>query len=97
MFRSIQPLQFLLTLLAGWLNRRQLDAIEYLRETVLKREHDHPAVLLASTILTNAAEGKDFMMHARIAVMKALHPPIKAGRRASRPRPPAQTTRGDGN
>jgi hypothetical protein len=32
MFRSIQPLQFLLTLLAGWINRRQLDAIEYLRE-----------------------------------------------------------------
>jgi hypothetical protein len=28
MFRSIQPLQFLLTLLAGWINRRQLDAIE---------------------------------------------------------------------
>jgi hypothetical protein len=23
--------------------------------------------------VTNAAEGKDFMMHARIAVLKALH------------------------
>jgi putative transposase len=32
MLRSIQPLQFLLTLLAGWINRRQLDVIEYLRE-----------------------------------------------------------------
>ena len=32
MFRSIQPHQFLLTLLAGWINRRQLDVIEYLRE-----------------------------------------------------------------
>jgi hypothetical protein len=32
MLRSIQPLQFLLTLLAGWINRRQLDAIDYLQE-----------------------------------------------------------------
>lgn len=32
MFRSVQPLQFLLTLLAGWINRQQLDVIEYLRE-----------------------------------------------------------------
>lgn len=32
MFRSIQPLQFLLILLAGWIHRRQLDAIEYLQE-----------------------------------------------------------------
>ena len=32
MLRSIQPLQFLLTLLAGWINRRQLEAIEYLKE-----------------------------------------------------------------
>ena len=31
MFRSIQPLQFLLMLLAGWINRRQLEAIEYLK------------------------------------------------------------------
>jgi hypothetical protein len=30
MFRSIQPLQFLLTLPAGWINRRQLEVIEYL-------------------------------------------------------------------
>ena len=29
---SIQPLQFLLTLLAGWINRRQLEAIDYLKE-----------------------------------------------------------------
>lgn len=32
MFRSIQPQQFLLTVLAGWINRRQLEAIEYLKE-----------------------------------------------------------------
>ena len=32
MLRHIQPLQFLLTLLAGWINRRQLDTIEYLQE-----------------------------------------------------------------
>lgn len=32
MFRSIQPLQFLLMLLAGWINRRQIEAIEYLKE-----------------------------------------------------------------
>ncbi|MBL8270112.1 hypothetical protein [Steroidobacter sp.] len=31
MFRSIQPFQFLLALLAGWINRRQLDAIESLK------------------------------------------------------------------
>jgi hypothetical protein len=29
---SVQPLQFLLTLFAGWISRRQLEAIEYLRE-----------------------------------------------------------------
>ena len=32
MLRSIQPLHFLLTLLAGWINRRQLEAIDYLIE-----------------------------------------------------------------
>ena len=32
LLRSIQPLQFLLTLPAGWINRRQLEAIEYLKE-----------------------------------------------------------------
>jgi hypothetical protein len=31
MLRSIQPLQFL-ALLAGWINRRQLEAIDYLKE-----------------------------------------------------------------
>jgi len=28
MLRTIQPLHFLLTLLAGWINRRQLEAID---------------------------------------------------------------------
>ena len=32
MLRSIQPLRFLLTLLAGWINRRQLETIDYLKE-----------------------------------------------------------------
>ena len=32
MLLSIQPLQFLLMLLAGWINRRQLEAIEYVKE-----------------------------------------------------------------
>lgn len=32
MFRSIQPLQFLLTLLASWIDRRQIETIEYLKE-----------------------------------------------------------------
>jgi putative transposase len=31
MLRSIQPLLFLLALLAGWINCRQLEAIEYLK------------------------------------------------------------------
>jgi hypothetical protein len=43
------------------------DAIQHLGETVPKRERDHPAVLLAATVLTNAAEGRDFMTHAHIA------------------------------
>jgi hypothetical protein len=50
-----------------------LRAIKRLSETVPKRECDHPAVLLAATVVTNPAEGRDFMMHARIAVLKALH------------------------
>ena len=29
---SVQPLQFLLLLFAGWVNRKQLDVIEYLKE-----------------------------------------------------------------
>jgi hypothetical protein len=32
MLSSIQPLQLLLALLAGWINRRQLNAIDYLKE-----------------------------------------------------------------
>ena len=31
------------------------------------RERNHPSVVLAATILTNAAKGRDFVMHARIA------------------------------
>ena len=46
------------------------DAINYLSEAVPKRDHKHPT---AATILTNAAESRDFMMHARIAVLRATY------------------------
>lgn len=49
------------------------DAIQYLSKTTPKAEHDHPAVLTAATILTQAAEGRDFMMHAHIATLRAMH------------------------
>ena len=49
------------------------DAIHHLAKTVPKRERNHPAVLLAATIVSNAAEGRDFVFHARVAVMKALN------------------------
>ena len=49
------------------------DAIEHLSKTIPKKDHNHPKVLTAATILTNAAEGRDFMMHARIATLQALN------------------------
>jgi hypothetical protein len=49
------------------------DAIEHLSKTIPKKDHDHPKVLTAATILTNAAERRDFMMHAHIATLRALH------------------------
>ena len=49
------------------------DAIEYLAKTVPKKDHNHPAVLTAAIILTNAAEGRDFMLHAQIATLQALN------------------------
>lgn len=49
------------------------DAIRYLSETVPKREHKHPRIMIAATALTDAAEGRDFIMHARIAVIRALN------------------------
>jgi hypothetical protein len=60
------PLQ--LSFISSRLNARATAA-----EPPRKRERDHPAVLLAATVVSNAAEGKDFMMHARIVAMKALH------------------------
>jgi hypothetical protein len=48
------------------------DAIKYLGKSVPKAEHDHPAVLTAATIITQAAEGRDLIMHARIATLKAI-------------------------
>ena len=49
------------------------DAIEHLSKAIPKNDHNHPKVLTAATILTNAAEGRDFMMHAHIATLRALH------------------------
>jgi hypothetical protein len=49
------------------------DAIEHLSKTTPKKDHNHPKVLTAATILTNAAEGRDFMMHAHIATNRALN------------------------
>ena len=48
------------------------DAIRHLSETVPKSEHDHPKIQHAATCLASAAEGRDFVMHARIAVIQAL-------------------------
>ena len=48
------------------------DAIEYLGKTVQKSDYNHPKVLIAATCLTNAAEGRDLIMRARIATLQAL-------------------------
>jgi hypothetical protein len=48
------------------------DAIKYLGKSVPKAERDHSAVVPAATILTRAAEGRDFLMHARIATLQAI-------------------------
>ena len=49
------------------------DAIKHLGETVPERERNHPKILTAATVLTDAAEDRDFLMHARIAVLRALN------------------------
>jgi hypothetical protein len=49
------------------------DAIDHLSKTVPKAERDHPKVLTAATCLTTAAEGRDLVMHARIATLQALN------------------------
>jgi hypothetical protein len=49
------------------------DAIDHLSKTVPKADHDHPKVLTAATCLTDAAEGRDLVMHARIATLQALN------------------------
>jgi hypothetical protein len=54
-------------------DQSRLNARATAAEPPRKRERSHPAVLLAATVVSNAAEGKDFIMRARIAVMKALH------------------------
>ena len=49
------------------------DAIEHLRKAVPKSDRNHPKVLTGATCLTNAAEGRDLIMHARIATLQALN------------------------
>jgi hypothetical protein len=49
------------------------DAIRHLVDTVPARERKHPRVLVAATVLIDAAEGRDFIMHARVAVIRALN------------------------
>ncbi|KRR03197.1 hypothetical protein CP49_04490 [Bradyrhizobium valentinum] len=58
------------------------NAIKHLSKTVPKSEHDHPKVQHAAASLAGAAEGRDFVMHARIAVIQALErnnapPPLR--------------------
>jgi hypothetical protein len=48
------------------------DAIQHFGKTTPKRERNHPSVVLAATILTNAAEGRDLVMHARIATLRGV-------------------------
>ena len=48
------------------------DTIDHLSKTVPKAEHQHRKVLGAATCLANAAEGRDQIMHARIATRQAL-------------------------
>lgn len=53
-----------------------------------KAEQQHPAWQLAVATLLAAAEGRDFLMHARIAVLRGLNrgtrPPISPNRATSR-------------
>jgi hypothetical protein len=48
------------------------DAVKHLTDTIPRSEHDHPEVLNAATALVDAAEGRDLVMHARFAVIRAL-------------------------
>ena len=56
----------------GTMLRTLRDAINYLGTAVPKAEHDHPAVT-AATIITQVAEGRDQIMHARIATLQAIN------------------------
>jgi hypothetical protein len=49
------------------------DAIKYLGKAIPKAEHGHPAVVTAATIITQAAEGQDLIMHAFIATLQAIN------------------------
>jgi hypothetical protein len=50
------------------------DAGEYIQSLPPRRQKE-PAWQTATRILIGAAEGRDFMMHARIAMMKAIGQP----------------------
>ena len=51
------------------------------------RERKHPRVLVAAGVLIDAAEGRDFMMHARIAVIRALNRNGRKTRAGARRKP----------
>ena len=57
---------------------RYKDAIEHLSKTIPKKDHNHLKVLTAATILTRAAEGRDFVMHAHIATNPGAEPQRRA-------------------
>jgi hypothetical protein len=48
------------------------DAADYVRR-LPKSEHDKPHWQTATDILIKAAEGRDFLMHARIGMLQALN------------------------
>jgi hypothetical protein len=49
------------------------NAIEHLSKIIPNKDHSHIKVLTATTILTNAVEGRDFMMHVHIDTLQAFH------------------------
>lgn len=60
------------------------DAARYIQQ-LTKAEQAKPHWQTATSILIGAAEGRDFVMHARIAVLKAIS--------HGRPEPPAEPRR----
>ena len=64
------------------------DAARYIQK-LPKAEQQHPAWQTATEILIGAAEGRDFLMHARIGVLRAINrdrPKPEPGSRRKRAR-----------